>query len=282
MQTKKVKVPKNIYNWVLCREHCSLTEIVHSVESILHNKEDYSYDATAMDVCDWAEEQEDMITTLFYMKRYGVAIEEEKIVNCNSIKGYKLESCGVHSYYRGVEHDSFYVDKVAYYDLQIVIPNKPITICNLTYGEAEELVEFIQEALKVEADTTQVTWRELVDIVHTLCYGTYTAVLNELLYKNDLQIFNGHYYEWHPDYTDNCMTINFSLAEGSLFDNYKNGLPLMDIVVYVEYYKDGNEWVDDLKVKLDNEGIAKAIKFINNHMERIAQDEEVNNVSLCN
>ena len=282
MQTKKIKVPKSIYNWFLCREHCSLTEIVHSVESILQNKANYAYDATAMDVCDWVEEQEDMITTLFYMKKYGVVIEDEILVGRNSIKGYKLESCALHSYYQSVEHDSFSVDKVAYYDLQIVIPNKPITICNLTYDEAEELVEFIQEALKVETDTTQVTWRELVDIVHTLCYGTYTAVLNELLYKNDLQIFNGHYYEWHPDYTDNCMTIKFSLAEGSLFDNYKNGLPLMEVVVYVEYYKDGNEWVDDLKVKLDNEGIAKAIKFINNHMERIAQEEEVNNVSLCN
>ena len=275
MQTKKVKVPKSIYNWFLCREHCSLTEIVHSVESILHNKEDYSYDATAMDVCDWAEEQEDMITTLFYMKRYGVAIEEEKIVNCNSIKGYKLESCGVHSYYQGVEHDSFSVDKVAYYDLQIVIPDKPFTICDLTYSEAEELVEFIQEALRGESPNNQVTWSEFGDIVTTLRYGTYQAVLDQLLYKDGLQIFNGHYYEWHPDGTDNCMTIKFSLAEGSLFDNYKNDLPLMDVVVYAEYYKDGNEWVDDLKVKLDNKGIAKAIKFINNHMERIAQDAEV-------
>lgn len=275
MQTKKVKVPKSIYNWFLCREHCSLTEIVHSVESILQNKANYAYDATARDVCDWVEEQEDMITTLFYMKRYGVAIEEEKIVNCNSIKGYKLESCGVHSYYQGVEHDSFSVDKVAYYDLQIVIPNTPITICNLTYGEAEEFVEFIQEALRVKTDTTQVTWRELVDIVNNLCYETYATVLSGLLYKDELQIFNGHYYEWNPDYTDNCMTIKFSLTDGSIFDNYKNGLPLMEVVVYAEYYKDGNEYVDDLNVKLDSKGIAKAIKFINNHMERIAQDAEV-------
>lgn len=275
MQTKKVKVPKSIYNWFLCREHCSLTEIVHSVESILHNKEDYSYDTTAIDVCDWVEEQEDMITTLFYMKKYGVAIEDEILVGRNSIKGYKLESCGVHSYYQGVEHNSFSVDKVAYYDLQIVIPNTPITICNLTYGEAEELVEFIQEALKVEADTTQVTWRELIDIVNNLYYETYATVLNGLLYKDELQIFNGHYYEWNPDYTDNCMTIKFSLTDGSIFDNYKNGLPLMEVVVYAEYYKDGNEYVDDLNVKLDSKGIAKTIKFINNHMERIAQDAEV-------
>lgn len=189
MQTKKVKVPKNIYNWFLCREHCSLTEIVHSVENILHNKEDYSYDATARDVCDWVEEQEDMITTLFYMKKYGVVIEDEILVGRNSIKGYKLESCALHSYYQSVEHDSFSVDKVAYYDLQIVIPNKPITICNLTYGEAEELVEFIQEALKVETDTTQVTWRELVDIVNNLCYETYATVLSGLLYKDALTIY---------------------------------------------------------------------------------------------
>lgn len=275
MQTKKVKVPKNIYNWFLCREHCSLTEIVHSVESILQNKANYAYDATAMDVCDWVEEQEDMITTLFYMKKYGVVIEDEILVGRNSIKGYKLESCAPHSYYQGVEHDSFSVDKVAYYDLQIVIPNTPITICNLTYGEAEELVEFIQEALRVKTDTTQVTWRELVDIVNNLCYETYATVLSGLLYKDELQIFNGHYYEWNPDYTDNCMTIKFSLTDGSIFDNYKNGLPLMEVVVYAEYYKDGNEYVDDLNVKLDSKGIAKAIKFINNHMERIAQDAEV-------
>lgn len=275
MQTKKVKVPKNIYNWFLCREHCSLTEIVHSVESILQNKANYAYDATAMGVCDWVEEQEDMITTLFYMKKYGVVIEDEILVGRNSIKGYKLESCASHSYYQGVEHDSFFVDKVAYYDLQIVIPNTPITICNLTYGEAEELVEFIQEALRVKTDTTQVTWRELVDIVNNLCYETYATVLSGLLYKDELQIFNGHYYEWNPDYTDNCMTIKFSLTDGSIFDNYKNGLPLMEVVVYAEYYKDGNEYVDDLNVKLDSKGIAKVIKFINNHMERIAQDAEV-------
>lgn len=275
MKTKKVKVPKNIYNWFLCREHCSLTEIVDSVLRIMKHKSDYTYDAIAMDICDWADQQEDIITTLFFMKRYGAVIEEEKLISRNSITGYKLESCVLHSFYQSVEHDSFSIDKGAYYDLQIVIPDKPLTICNLTYGEAEELVEFIQEALRGESPENQVTWSEFSNIVNNLCYGTYTAVLNELLYKDDLQIFNGHYYEWNPDYTDNCMTIKFSLAEGNLFDNYKNGLPLMKVVVYTEYYKDGNEYVDDLNVKLDSKGIAKAIKFINNHMERIAQDAEV-------
>ena len=151
----------------------------------------------------------------------------------------------------------------------------------MTFSEAEEVTELLQDGLRRESDDNTITFFGLVNIISILGYRTYKVVLDNLLYKDDLRIFNSHYYEWNPDYTDNCMTINFGLAESSLFDNYKNGLPLMEVVVFAEYYKDGEEYVDDLKVKLDSKGVAKAIKFINNHMERIAQDEEVYNVSIC-
>lgn len=208
-------------------------------------------------------------------------IGKEFLVDRNHILGYRLESTNHHSYDKQANEYSFTESESPIYDLKVVCADRTYVCDGMTFGEAEEVTELLQDGLKRESDDNQITLFGLVNIISILGYRTYKVVLDQLLYQDDLQIFNGHYYEWNPDYTDNCMTIKFSLAEGSLFDNYKNGLPLMDVVVYVEYYKDGNEWMDDLKVKLDNEGIANAIKFINNHMERIAQDAEVYNVSIC-
>lgn len=202
-------------------------------------------------------------------------IDKELLVDRNHILGYRLDSTNSHSYYKKADEYSFTAKEQPMYDLKVVCKDRTYVCDGMTFGEAEEVTELLQEGLRVESDDNQITLFGLVNIISILGYRTYKVVLDHLLYQDDLRIFNGHYYEWNPDYTDNCMTIKFSLAEGGLFDNYKNGLPLMDVVAYVEYYKDGNEWVDDLKIKLDNEGIAKAIKFINNHMERIAQDAEV-------
>ena len=200
---------------------------------------------------------------------------EKSLVDRNYILGYGLEAKNCESYYKEVNELSFLPIERVMYDLKVICTGRTYVFSDLTFGEAEEVVELLQAGLKVESDDNKITFFGLVNIINILGYRTYKTVLDNLIYKDELELFDGLYYEWHPDSTDNCMTIKFSLTEGSLFDNYKNGLPLMDVVVYAEYYKDGNEWVDDLNVKLDSKGIAKAIKFINNHMERIVPSTEV-------
>lgn len=79
MQTKKIKVPKNIYNWFLCREHCSTIFIVESVLQILDYREEFTYDKLAMEIFDWANEQDDIVDTIYRMKYNGVEISDEQI-----------------------------------------------------------------------------------------------------------------------------------------------------------------------------------------------------------
>lgn len=198
---------------------------------------------------------------------------EESLVNRNYILGYRLESTNYHSYDKQANEYSFTESEQPIYDLKVVCTDRTYVCDGMTFGEAEEVTELLQDGLRRESDDNKITFFGLVNIISILDYRTYKVVLDNLLYKDDLELFDGLYYEWNPDGTNNCMTIKFSLAEGSLFDNYKNGLPLMEVVVYANYFNEDNEYA--LDVKLDSEGVAKAIKFINNHMERIAQDVEV-------
>lgn len=77
MQTAKIKVPKNIYNWFLCRKNCSTTFIVESVLQILDYREEFTYDKLAMEIFDWANEQDDIVDALYRMKYDGVEIADE-------------------------------------------------------------------------------------------------------------------------------------------------------------------------------------------------------------
>ena len=168
---------------------------------------------------------------------------EESLVNRNYILGYRLESTNYHSYDKQAHECSFTESEPPIYDLKVVCTDRTYVCDGMTFGEAEEVTELLQDGLKRESDDNKITFFGLVNIISILGYRTYKVVLDNLLYKDDLELFDGLYYEWNPYYTNNCMTIKFSLAEGSLFDNYKNGLPLMEVVVYAEYYKDGNEYV---------------------------------------
>ena len=77
MQTTKIKVPKNIYNWFLGRKMCSTTFIVEGVLRILDYREEYFHDKLAMEVFDWANDQDDIVDTLYRMKYDGVEIADE-------------------------------------------------------------------------------------------------------------------------------------------------------------------------------------------------------------
>lgn len=77
MQTTKIKVPKNIYNWFLGRKMCSTTFIVEGVLRILDYREEYAHDKLAMEVFDWANDQDDIVDTLYRMKYDGVEIADE-------------------------------------------------------------------------------------------------------------------------------------------------------------------------------------------------------------
>ena len=73
----KVKVPKNVYNWFLCMKNCSTTFIVESVLRIYDHIEEYTHDKLAMEILDWADNQDDIVDTLYRMKYDGVEIADE-------------------------------------------------------------------------------------------------------------------------------------------------------------------------------------------------------------
>lgn len=77
IENKKVKVPKNIYSWFLCMKNCSTTFIVESVLRIYDYIEEYTHDKLAMEVLDWADNQDDIVDTIYRMKYNGVEIADE-------------------------------------------------------------------------------------------------------------------------------------------------------------------------------------------------------------
>lgn len=77
MQTAKIKVPKNIYNWFLGRKNCSTTFIVEGVLRIYDHIEEYTHDKLAMEILDWADSQDDIVDTIYRMKYNGVEIADE-------------------------------------------------------------------------------------------------------------------------------------------------------------------------------------------------------------
>lgn len=79
IENKGVKVPKNIYSWFLCMKNCSTTFIVESVLRIYDHIEEYTHDKLAMEVLDWADNQDDIVDTIYRMKYNGVEIEDEQI-----------------------------------------------------------------------------------------------------------------------------------------------------------------------------------------------------------